>query len=373
MTRIFLDLDTNGIGHHILDGWYSYRQSMIPGLANPQIDFVQSTDADIRIKISYLPDEIIDSKEYDMIMICNGGEPYFVSSPLIKELLKDPKIYMISNAYHRPDIHLGYKNIWYPHHIPTFQMYCTDGRYPQYYEFFNKFSSLKRSPRMISINGQNRTWRYHFFKKISNRQLGIQCHNALGDLPTKTLDSQWESDEDIVFRDLVNDLYPTVDGEDMYYSKSVIAGINQKLGSIPPGYFLLPYYFENSCVIFPETDWQNDFLVITEKSLKCFYAGCLPFPIGGANVNSLYNELGFFTAWNLLPNDLQGFDSERNHDIRYDMVIDALDWMDKNSQIWTSDQFHDMTRANKETFFSCSSIHKSVSMFDQTFTKILKL
>ena len=48
-----------------------------------------------------------------------------------------------------------------------------------------------------------------------------------------------------------------------------------------------------------------------------------------SSFNTLYNSLGFYTAWNILPEDLQQFDFEQDHNNRYIMMVDALKWLDR--------------------------------------------
>jgi hypothetical protein len=142
-----------------------------------------------------------------------------------------------------------------------------------------------------------------------------------------------------------------------------MSGIDGKFGQWPPGYMLMPLYFEHSCVIFPESTWQNDELAITEKILKCFFAGAIPWPIGGSNLNHLYNHAGFQTAWNLLPAEHQAFDAERNHFRRYHAVVDAIKWLEKNPEVMYTEQARNMIALNRHRFLTCHSAVGALKKF----------
>ena len=137
-----------------------------------------------------------------------------------------------------------------------------------------------------------------------------------------------------------------------YYDSAVSIGIDGKFGSITPGYWLMPEYYENICVVFPESCWLNGELSITEKSAKCFLAGSMPFPIAGSDVNQLYNRLEFWTAWNLLPINLQGFDSEKNHALRYQGAVDSIAWLNANKDVFATETCKNMLLQNKLNFVS---------------------
>jgi hypothetical protein len=198
---------------------------------------------------------------------------------------------------------------------------------------------------------------------LQNQTPSIQQLSRIGTTIHKLGDSQWESVEDTKFRDWVNFQYQdaSIPEPDQYYNKRVTFGIDGKFGNIAPGYFVLPEYFEYACVVFPEATWQNNELAITEKAIKCFYAGSLPFPIGGANVNQLYNDIGFYTAWNLLPDELKLFDQTADHILRYQQAVDAINWLDTNRSVFERQQFKDMTNQNRSKFLTCDCDYISVS------------
>ena len=161
---------------------------------------------------------------------------------------------------------------------------------------------------------------------------------------------------------MVNDCYQdnSIPEPDHYYDLCPTIGIDGKFGKIAPGYFIMPEYFEYACVIFPESTWQNNELAITEKALKCFYTGSLPFPIGGANVNQLYNDIGFYTAWNLLPDNLKQFDQITDHVTRYQQAVVAVDWLNSNYAVFKSDQARSLINQNQYNFLICACDNISI-------------
>ena len=191
---------------------------------------------------------------------------------------------------------------------------------------------------MFFLNGANRAHRNHFLQILKKQNCKIDISNNISNIIHETNDSNLESKYDSKFRELVNESYEILrNQETQYYKNSVKCGINNKMGEVVPGYFLLPCYNNYKIIAFPETTWINDELAVTEKALKCFVSKCLPFPVAGRHTNTLYNSLGFYTAWNILPEDLQQFDFEQDHNNRYTMMVDALKWLDKN--IHTCKQF----------------------------------
>ena len=349
-------------GTQIFDILYAYRQSLNnqQGLASKySSDWLITigevdTTADLNILFDHMPDTSTDLDSYDLVFLCNNGEPLRVATPCIAELVKLDKVYLVANSYLDQSHPLFNKVIWFTHNFNTCKDYWTRYFYPQRFENLQR-SKHARLGNIIAINGLNRANRHHFFKMLKEQcpELPMICN--IGETVTKLLDSQWESVEDQQFRDSVNNHYvnkiPSArQVSDNYYSNIITVGINNKFGDIPPGYFIMPAYFEYACVVFPETTWQNNDLAITEKALKCFYARSLPFPIGGARTNQLYNELEFFTAWNLLPEELKQFDNVLDHNQRYHLAAQAVDWLYKNPQVFQSDLAKTMVEHNRNNF-----------------------
>ena len=386
--NVLLTKLASGIGHQILDVWHAYQQHLhgannyVCDINYQQIQHI--TTHNNQFDISILALDIQRAKtldqdvlsQYDLILICNGGEPLTRCSPTVKQILAEKSnVYLIANSYLAQDHKMFDKTIWFPDNIQTCRDYWTRHFYPQYFDNI-KLQQLPRKKSVEFINGAPRSNRRYFLDCCQQAGLTMPVTSgAYGKQIIEVKDSQWESPEDTAFKQFVNNLYQTVwqeNSDNTYYSDSVVVGIDQCFGQVPPGFFLLPLYFENYCVVFPESGWQNNELNVTEKALKCFYARSLPFPVAGANVNKFYNEIGFYTAWNLLPEELKIFDSQLDHVARYQLMIQSIKWLVDNPAIFCGQLFHDMTRANQEKFLTCGSEHLSITKFDHVIQRHLR-
>jgi hypothetical protein len=380
--KILLRTLSHGIGLHLIDAWHAYIQHLnnysnnIEYILRDSNDNEENIDCDLSILFDYMGNQITGDmiKAHDIVLICNGGEPVAISSPDIKELLKHKNVFLIANAYLTRDHKLKNKVIWFPHNVQTCRDYWTRHFYPQYFDCQN-WKKNKKTDSIIYINGANRSPRQLFIDYLQDLMLDLKIKNNLTSQIAEIGESQWESVEDSEFRLWVNQQYNSVlreNHDNPYYNNSPAIGIHEKFGKIPPGYFLLPLYFENFCVVFPESNWQNNELCITEKALKCFYAEALPLPVSGANVNQLYNDLGFYTAWNLLPQELQKFDSILHHNQRYVKLSQAVEWLIKNPEVFTSEKYTKMIEKNKINFLTCNCDYRSVIDFDHILSQFIK-
>lgn len=389
--KILISTISDGVGHSILDAWHAYQQHLLDVSCNYRLSIeykltdtvVKFNKHDYNLSILLLYSESASAhdlshevfEQYDLVLICNGGEPLMICNPLVREFIQqETNVYLIANSYLQSDHVMFDKTIWFPHNVKTCRDYWTRHFYPQYFDN-QDFSKLGRKNTLYFINGANRAHR-HLFVELCRQQLKIPIQNSLGSKIIEIGDSQWESRHDQAFREALNTRYETAlpgMSDYTYYDNDVWVGIQHRFGSICQGYFLLPLYFENYCVVFPESGWQNNELTITEKALKCFYAGSLPFPIGGANINKLYNNVGFTTAWNLLPTHLQSFDSELDHEVRYRAVVECLKWFEQNPDIFYGDQFIEMTAANKLNFLTCHCDFESIKNFDSLIKKYVRI
>jgi hypothetical protein len=359
------------IAEQIFDGLFGYRQSLNLEYRS-DLDITINAPYDplnFNILLAYLPNSQLDISKYDLVLFCNGGEPLQVGTTAMVSMLKLPNVYLIANSYLDAKHPMNDRVIWYPHNWSTCRDYWTRHFYPQYFENLKNINK-KRNNSLIAINGINRTWRHHFFQLMYNQVPDIHILSNINAVVTKLMDSQWESIQDQVFRDWVNDEYaeyikPQPFTNVLPRNSEMSIGINNKFGQIPLGYFIMPEYFEYACVIFPETAWQNNELNITEKALKCFYAGSLPFPIGGANINQLYNKVGFSTAWNLLPDNLKLFDSVLNHSERYSLAVSAIKWLYQHPEVFQTIECQQMQEQNKFNFLTGTGQVTSIVNFDQ--------
>ena len=364
--KINLTIKNNDVGFQIFDAWYGLLQSLMPNYESPVEIHVNALhlSEDFNILCDYMPAGYSEQQlaKYDLIFFCNGGEPLIVSTETMGNLIDRENVYLITNAYLTESHALRHKAIWFPHNVQTCRDYWTRHFYPQYYENI-KNRSIDRKAGLVAINGSVRTNRHYFFKLLEQQIPNILRLSNIGTTIHKLNDARWESVEDTQFREWVNAQFRdnSIPQPDQYYNNNVKIGIDKKFGEVPPGYFIMPAYFEYPCIIFPESTWQNDELAITEKALKCFYAGSLPFPIGGSNINQLYNDIGFYTAWNLLPDNLKQFDQNLDHATRYQQAVDAIDWLNSNCSVFESDRAISMIEQNRFNFLTCECDNISVN------------
>lgn len=376
MMKIFVRTLTPGIGHQILDAWHAYHQYQTGYSNSNQYTLVDiatdfnKEDYNLTVLLDYsntLSLTVQQIKQYDIVLICNGGESISVANPKTKQLLQHDNVFLIANSLLIDDCTIKNKIIWFPDDVMTCRDYWTRHFYPQYYDLFNR-STDKNPSSLYYINGANRTSRQLFMDYLAQLNLGITIKNGITEQICEIGESQWESPEDTDFRLWVNQQYKhelIENYKNNYYNDSIPIGINQKFGQIPLGYFHLPLYFEHACVIFPESNWKNGELTITEKALKCFYAETLPMPVAGAYVNQLYNQVGFYTAWNLLPPNLQMFDSMLDHNLRYQELSRAIKWLAQHPEVFAGEDYRYMTQQNKINFLTCKCDYLAVDRFDQ--------
>lgn len=338
-------------GLQIFDKLYAYSQSLNKNYKS-SFDVIFSDKIKpeyINILFSYMPDYIDNINEYDVVIFDNSDEPIgIVNTDFMLNKLHLPHVFVQSGSFFHAE-----KNFFHNKLITSigdaenFLYYMTRSFYPQYYENNNQ----TRSKSVCFINGRNDAHR-NFFYELLSTYTDIDCMNYISNgIIHETNDSLLESPKDTEFREYVNSKFSiSRNVKTSYYSNSVKCGIDNKFEEIPPGYFVMDEYYQYHIVAYPETTWINNEIIITEKSFKCFYSKCLPFPVGGQNLNKLFNAFGFQTAWNILPHDLQKFDSEEDHMKRYLMMTEAISWLQNN--IFDIENFNDIVSQNKEVFLT---------------------
>lgn len=351
----------------LFDKWYAYRQSIDPDYQS-DVSIVYSDHYQpgmLNIWFEYMPRALDPAAlSYELVWLCNGGEATAVATPCMRQWLSHDRVYLCADGLVTPGHVLAHKIIWHPHNPLNTHDYWTRSFYPQYFHAYGR-AEQSRKP-LVGINGSNRFCRHYFWSLLMKDIPELPRLNSYPQL-RETSESQWESVADQKFREYLVKTYSAdpVHHVDHYYAASIKIGVDQKFGTIPPGYFFLPEYFHYHCVIFPETTWQNDELQITEKGFKCFYAGAVPMPVGGRAVNALYNSLGFATAWNLLPDHMQQFDATEDHQRRYQQLVTVIQWFMDRPDIWRSDHAREITRQNQLRFLTNAVDHIAILKFDK--------
>jgi hypothetical protein len=333
------------------------RKSDYQNNLNFVIEDTQCNDSRF-IKIAYLDmpgnTDIVDTDEFDLVLLNNEFHPVEVGTPALAKMLEAHNAYLLSGSNFDQHHFLFNKILPFNHMHWAMLEYYINPWYPQYYE---AKSNVVKEKDIVFINGQNRSVRQYLHDCIQNKlQDKITYHSKWNNI-RKTKDSFFESSEDSTFRDFVNEKYnvdySTTQGNN-YNDNNVSIGLESRQGSVPIGYFFIDDYFKHRCIVFPETSWINHEHFMSEKIVKCFIAKALPFPVGGAGIYSRYTEFGYYTAWNLLPDALQCLDNEIDHCKRYNMIADAILWLHKNNYVLQSDSAQHMIQSN---LFRCMTPH----------------
>lgn len=335
--------------------WYdkAARVELVP------LDTAVPCDAVLLSNKSELQDD--QFSHADRVFFCNGDEPLLVANDQIKTYLDNSNTWLICNAMVTDDHPMKSKIVFRSNDLTITRQYWTNGIFPTWHEN-QKLNGITKSRYIAVVNGANRSWRHHVFTNLKTAIPSLDVHSEISTVIHETNDAWWESEHDCQFRQAVNDMYPvTRNHATSYYDNSIAIPLNShavglpQQGFIPPGYRIMPQYWSSKCVIFPESGWQNCELNITEKAAKCFFARCIPFPIGGAKINHLYNQLGYFTAWNLLPDDMRNYDDELDHFRRHELMIKAIGYLVHHPELLDSDLAESMVDANHVHFLTDQS------------------
>lgn len=328
-----------------------------------------SLENDINILLCEMPYEIADYNRYNLVFFCNGLESYTIGTNVIRDNLTRPNAFLLSQS-HVTDSHLlKSKIIWIPASVmlPHSRSMSFIFLYPQSY-YFGQFKNITRDKNIAFINGENRSWRNYLIEKIQNQIPGLHIISNLSKEIHETYQSYFESSEDSIFREYVENLYRdqiNKEARTAYYTSTVPIGVTGDYGFAVPGYFPLPEYFEYKCIVWPESSWVNDDLTINEKIIKCLMYGAIPWPVGGSNVNAQLNQLGFYTAWNLLPEQLQCYDGIKDHLLRYQKLVEAIAWANKNPEIFSGKYYESIIRQNFENIIKFPAALSVMTQLDK--------
>lgn len=375
MTKKFnFCLKNFGHSHEIIDCAYAYHQSQSKNFdSTVQFQVSASFDNahDVNVYLDYMPNQTENHEHFDLVLYSNGCEPLTVSTTTIAQDLAKDKYYLICNSLLTEDHPCAEKVIWFPANL----LVCKDlwTRYFMPHFFHNAgLTSTQRTNSIIFVNGCNRSWRHHVLTLLAAQNSSIKIHSTISSVVHETLDSQFESEHDAGFRHEINQRYAAMivrNQQTSYYDTLPRCGINNKFGSWPPGYTIMPLYYQNGVVVFPESTWQNNEVAITEKIMKCWFSGSIPWPVGGSKINQLYNTLGFGTAWNLLPEKFQNYDDEQDHFVRYEKMVSAIAWLERNQHALQSESASKIRESNRARFLAgCPDI---ISTCVQKFNRVL--
>lgn len=292
--------------------------------------------------------------EYDVVLYDNRNESFGVATIGLDQYIDIDKVFMLTSSklHHRHP--LKEKNIWYPYYIFVKQGHAGnyfDGNWPHYYDLIDlRNEASSKTQGMIFVNGQNRSWRNFLIEIIRDAVPDLSIHNSSGKHVVATNDCGFESQADSDFRNMINDQYRQCFSDDKDYTApgDVIdtIGIDGKFGASCRNLQLIQAYRQFRCIIYPETSWLNNDMQITEKTVKCFVTRGVPWPIGGMHLHAQMLEVGFHTAWQLLPKSFQAFDAIEDHQERHRQMTLAIKWLFDNQSVLCSSEADDLTNKN---------------------------
>lgn len=366
-----INVKTNDLQSHVMidffDIYYAYRQAQ---------NRHQNYDADVEIVITdradpvpshiniawyYKPDRFDPDQGFDLTIIDHMNHPFEVCTPTAFDLFRArSECYMLTGSYTTEQHPIHNRTIWTGMTFNILNPYVR----PFFPHYFERQLCQTRDQDIVFINGQNRSHRQYLIECIANVCPSIPVINSYPDVEVlKT--SFFEFEYDTKFREFVNAKYKHERHLDRYYNQSISVGLAQKFGQVPPGHSIIDEYFKSHCIIFPETAWLNNTIMLTEKIIKCAVTRTIPWPVSGSRTNHLYNILGFQTAWNLLPEHLQSWDDQEDHVVRIDQMMKALEWIRARPDIWLSDTAQDIRNHNYTSVFSIGFENQCAIRFDK--------
>lgn len=365
MKNFNIDVITESVGLQVFDRWYAYRQSLNKNnnyQSDVSITYGKSRSDAINIAYSYMPEDWVNPHDYDFIFYENCSEGLEVATEEIRGGIIQGSAYFLCGAYttnsHRfNDSIIPWSlchGLFLDRHLRCFNP-----------GFYDRTEQIKQNKKTIwFINGQQRSWRQLILSEIQKILPNLKVQSSISQEVWPTEQSFFESDDDTKLRLYLDDGYEPQETID-YYSSAIPIGIDQKFGTIARGWFVMPEYYEYHCTVFPESTWMNDEIQPNEKFFKCCLAKTIPFPIGGASVNQLYNYFGFETAWNLLPESLQTFDSQLDHIKRYKKVAQAISWLYTHPDVFQSEQAKQIQMKNYTRLFEPSFDLQTMRVLDK--------
>lgn len=376
MITINIVHDEDTVSLQFFDYYYAYKQNQYPHSnykPNIAIKFNQRIDPKY-INIALVSfrhcGKFFHQSEFDLILIENSGESLEVASVTVEMMLRTiPMVYFLCSTNLAKDHVLYDKIIEFNHCTQNFLDYIARPFYPQYWGIKDP---LVKSKDICYIHGLNRTNREYFLRclhQIVGTKLKIKNSIFTPGAVKKLIDCAFESQQDTEFRSWANENIVNCDYENQdnieYYSSCPLVGIDKKFGQVAPGNFILDEYFQHQCVVYPESSWINNQMFLTEKTYKCLVTKTVPWPISGANFHALMNTFGFQTAMNLLPKELQIFDTIMDHRERYKHTCNAILWAAEHPEIWNSSEANAIKNNNFERMWNNKLSLVGIEKFDQ--------
>lgn len=340
----------NYTGLEIFDYLLGYWQFVTDLAYTPKVTFDRMPDPDsFNILFLHMPDTVPDRvRDFDLILVDNGDEPFGIGTEAMYQMLDTvPNVKIVCNAVVE-HTHPWKSAMICTHIVWEFQrQHYTASPYPQRYELLQDYQPQG----MIYINGRNRSVREHHSQMLKQHIPEMPHWNELHCGTISATQQHWhESAEDTEFRiwadaEYVNHLWNATPPEQRW--PPYPCGVNGRYGESLFEDRFIDAFRKHVIIVYPETAWTNGQIAPTEKALKCFLHRKFPVMLGGALTNKLYADLGFYTAWHLLPQQLQDFDEILDHRQRIDRQTQAIRWLYDNIDIVNTFEAQQMLLKNQ--------------------------
>ena len=292
-------------------------------------EFEHSEPTDDAFNILLCSTVVDNTDPYDLVLCLTDAEPlshWYTDPKFVQWHQSNPKVYVMSHSF-TPGVD---RVIYFSWLIEFIMSHWNNADHPLYHHNAQEHKTVDRKD-VWAINGSNRPWRRYFFNNLKNRysDMTIIDRVHINSRWNLMLESAYQDPLDQEFLKDMNqfDQQNPVDNSNRIDLHDVPVEHTDELKPAYQATFLLPEYFEHRVCVYPESQWYNNELYITEKTLKCFYTGNIPMIIGGQGINKQINKLGFYTAHDMVSESLQ-WDHMEDHHERYHHMIDIIDLLD---------------------------------------------
>lgn len=353
---------------HFFDYFYSYLQ-YLDVTQNYKFSFNSQDTVDFTILLSNcpvnrkdVPDYVALAKMYDLIMISNQVENTAVLHPCADSTVNIDNIHYLLGSF----LHRQHRYAKKAHCMPQDSINCKFWFHdPLFYMSFQKKIRFNRSPGIFFISGENRTVRQYFAEKILPTAKTVYW-NSKKIFKTEYYHAEDKPTEDFI--DWCNNKYKTVDYEFNPLYDFISVGIDQQQ-KISQGYQFVAPYHNHSLIVYPESNFYNYELHLTEKTSKCilnanhflFFSGCKSFEI--------LRTHGIRSIAELTPDRMNDFDDYEDPFIRIDKIKQICNYVNDNPSIFSSNESINMLKDNYINYMNQTFMYEGFKSFKKWIDK----
>ena len=345
MTQISITSDRQDyFGQEIFDLLVAEWQWRSDYQHTPDIQFSAPQHNTVNLLFLSMPDAVPSNiDDYDLVILDNADEAFGRGTEVMYEILyRYQHSYLACNSvlhhshprYQQLNSRLITTMLHWNYHRRTYiePMFAPSREYQ---------SLLPLPGSMIYINGRNRSWRQYITGLLEKNVPRLAHHDQLHNQSASETKFAWHEDSfDTDARIHFNDHYANnklnLDPPEQRWP-ALPSGVNGRFGQVEFYDRFFTEFRQHSVIVYPESTWQNNVVSLNEKSLRCFLHQRWAMPFGGCNMHALFRDLGFETAWCLLPKELAKFDQCQSHMERWQQQCVALNWLLDHPQVFQSD------------------------------------